>query len=143
MPGQGILGSIHGDKLAAFASCQIIDRAVLLSSTHSDPELHRHKANSALFYSVTRHYLQHGMLYVSNGSRTLWHATSINDFLRRLGFRRVYCRVNIEASPLLKTVDLVRLARWGRYLGLPKLLGNRWLQLEGCHRLFRISETIS
>ena len=140
-PGTEFWGAFHGDRMAAFATCQFVDRAVSLGSTKSDAELDKHNPNSALFYTIARHYLEQGLRYVSNGSRTLWHPTQINDFLETLGFRKVYCRVNVVVSSAARILDGVSISNWGRFLGLERLFGKRWMQLQGLHRLLRIAET--
>jgi len=140
-PGTAFWAAFHGDCMAAFATCQVVDQAVSLGTTKSDPELDKHNPNAALFYTIAEHYLDRGILYVSNGWRPLWHPTRINDFLETLGFRKVYCRVNVVASGKVRLLDRTAVARWGRFLGLERLLGKRWLQLQGLHRLLRIAET--
>jgi hypothetical protein len=131
------------DRLAAFATCQVLDGAVTLGSTKSDPALDRYNPNAALFYSIARHYLQHGLRYISNGSRTLWHPTGINEFLTTLGFRRVYCRVNVLLSPRARVIHEARIATWGRFLGLHRLAGRSWARLQGFDRLMRIARSFA
>lgn len=138
-PGTELWASFVGGEMAAFATCQIIDGAVTLGSTKSNPEFNNANANAALFYSICSHYLERGDRYVSNGWRTLWHPTAINDYLMTLGFRRIYCRVNIELAPAVRLVDATRIGDWGRHVGLEKILGNRWLQIEGVRNLVRIA----
>ncbi len=142
-PGTEFWAAFHGDRMAAFATCQIIDGAVTLGTTKSDPELDRYNPNAALFYSIARHYLQEGLRYISNGSRTLWHPTSINEFLIRLGFRRVFGRVNVELSSVARAIDKSRLVKTGRFLGLAKLSRNKWAILEGFDRLVKIARTFT
>ena len=136
-------GAFRGDGLAAFAVCQIVDGAVTLGSTKSDPSLNRYNPNAALFYSLTKYYLSQGMSYVTNGSRTLWHPTSINDFLVTLGFRRVYCRVNVELAPLVRLTERTRLLSLAKNLPLESILGSRWRRLQGLERLIAISRSFS
>lgn len=140
-PGTELWASYFGSEMAAFATCQIIDGAVTLGSTKSEPELNKHNPNAALFYTICNHYLTRGVKYISNGWRTLWHPTSINDFLMRLGFRRIYARVHVELSPLARAIDATRVARWGQYVRLSNIIGRRWLQLRGLRDLVRIAES--
>jgi hypothetical protein len=141
-PGTEFWGAFHGDDMAAFATCRTLDGAVELISAKSDPRLHKFEPNSALFYTMCKDYLADGALaYVSNGSRTLWHPTTINTFLEKLGFRKVYCRVNVELSAPARAIDLMGPARWGGRLGFDKLFGDRWAQLEGFGRLMTIAGT--
>jgi hypothetical protein len=135
--------AFRGDRMAAFATCQVLDDAVTLGSTKSDPQLDRHNPNAALFYSIARHYLQRGLRYISNGSRTLWHPTHINEFLTTLGFRRVYCRVHVQLSPAGRLLAESRIATWGRFLGLTRLAGRRWARLQGFDRLLHIARSFT
>ncbi len=97
--GYELWGAFVNDQIAAFATCVVIDDAVILGSTKSNPALNKYSPNNALFYQITKHYLrERGVKYVSNGARTLLHTTSINDFLIRMGYRKNYCRLNIELS---------------------------------------------
>lgn len=92
-------GAFVKDKLAAYATCLVIDNVASFGSTKSDPEFHKYYPNNALFYHLTKHYLgEREFSYVTNGPRTLLHSTSINDFLIKMGYRRVYSRLNIELS---------------------------------------------
>ena len=134
-------GAFHEERMAAFAACLIVDGAVDLSSAKSDPEFHRHEPNAALFYTLCKHYLNNGLGYVTNGARTLSHPTSINAFLEKLGFRKVFCRVDVQLSPSARVLEATSLARWGQHLGLKRLFGARWLQLESFEKLTRIAET--
>lgn len=128
--GTDFWGAFYDNQMAAFTVCQIRDGAVDLSMGKSDPRFHRHKPNAALFYSLTRHYLSGGMKYVTNGARTLSHPTTINDFLEKLGFRKVYCRVEVELSLAASVVERSRIARWGQKIGLPRVLPGQWEQVK-------------
>jgi len=140
-PGTEFWGAFHEGSMAAFAACRIVDGAVELITAKSNPQLHRYEPNSTLFYTLCKDYLDSGLKYVSNGSRTLWHPTTINVFLEKLGFRKVFCRVNLQLSPSARIVEGTRFVRWGPYLGLRRLLGAKWAQLEGFDKLMRIAET--
>lgn len=129
------------NQMAAFTVCQIRDGAVDLSMAKSDPRFHRHEPNAALFYGLTRHYLSGGIEYVTNGARTLSHPTTINDFLEKLGFRKVYCRVEVELSLTASLVNRSRIARWGRNIGLPGVFPRHWEQVESFDKLMRIADT--
>lgn len=134
-------GAFYDGRLAAFSICLVIDGAVDLGSAKSDPGLHKYEPNAALFYTVCKHYLGGGLGYVTNGARTLSHPTAINDYLEKLGFRRVPCRVEVELSPVAKAIDASGLVRWGRSAGLARLFGARWSQLESFGRLMTIAKT--
>lgn len=134
-------GAFVDERMAAFAMCQTVDDAVILGSTKSDRELDKHNPNAALFYALSQDYLQRGLKYVSNGSRTLLHPTAINEFLERLGFRKVPCRVNVELSRTARIIDRSRVAKWGGRVGIPRLAGGRWDKVAGFDELMRIADT--
>lgn len=140
-PGTEFWGAFVGATLAAFATCQVIDGAVTLGSTKSDPEQHKHNANSALFYSIAQHYMRRGMRYVSNGSRTLYHPTTINEFLERMGFRKVFCRLNVQVTRGARVLHRLGVARWAKSLGAARVFPQQWLKLDGFDRLMKISES--
>jgi hypothetical protein len=140
-PGTEFWAAFHKDKMVAFVFCLVVDNAVGFASSKSAQEFHKYKPNSALFYSISRHYLSHGRKYLTNGWRELWHPTGINEFLEKLGFRKVFCRVHVELSPAAKIVRRPHLVRWGASVGLDRLFGMKWGQLEGFQRLVTIAET--
>jgi len=136
-------GAPFKKRLAAFAICQTIDDAVKLGSTKSEPTLHRYNPNAALFYTIAQHYLNGGKRYITNGWRTLWHPTKINTFLEQVGFRKVYCKLQVELSPVAELFYRSHMATWGSTLGFNKVFGARWHQIEGLHKLIRIAKTFS
>lgn len=99
-------GAFIGDRLVAFSTCLVADEAVSLTTSKSNPIYHKAYPNNALFYSLTKHYLvDRGYKYVTNGPRTLLHPTTINDLLIRMGFKRVYARLNIELSDNVQLIN--------------------------------------
>ena len=141
-PGTVFWGAFVQDRLAAFSTCLIMDNAVALGSTKSDPELHGCCPNNALFYTIAKHYLsQTGISYVTNGSRTLLHPTTINDFLERMGYRRIHARLNVVVSPKARLLQRTGIAAWGKALGLPRFFPEKWERLQGFRQLMQIAET--
>jgi hypothetical protein len=137
-----IWGAFADDRLAAYAVCLLADNAVSVCTVRSNPLLHNYCPNNALFYEITRHYLrERGKLYITNGSRTLLHPTTINDFLLRMGYRRIYCRLNTELSATARTILHSQVGRWGKYVGAAALLGPRWANIEAFFKLMEISRT--
>ncbi len=107
--GYKIWGAFVGNNLAAYSTPITLDNATLLSETRSDRKFYKQNPNNALFYEMTKYYLnKEKVLYVSNGHRTILHPTSINDFLLRLGFRKVYCKLNVELSTKAKVISYLR-----------------------------------
>ncbi len=117
--GYELWGAFVGDIMASYASAVVMDGAVLLESAKSDPGLQQHCPNNALFYRMTEHYLrERGKLYITNGPRTLLHPTKINDMLIRMGYRKIYCRLNLELSLAAKLILLTGVRKWHKYLAV-------------------------
>ncbi len=117
--GREMWGAFLGPRLVAFASCIVIDDAVAFSWAKADPEHLKSFPNHALYYELTKHYLRdRGLRYVADGVRALRHATQMQDFLEKLGYRKVYCPARVEMSPVLAAVLALRAHRWGPSLGL-------------------------
>ena len=136
-------GAFVNGKLASFATCLIIDNAVSLGSTKSDPDFHKYYPNNALFYHITKHYLRvRGFLYVTNGPRTLLHSTTINDFLIRMGYRKIFCRLNIELSKHARMILSSGIKNGSKYLNyLEKVFPNQTAKINGFLKLVNISKT--
>jgi len=118
--------------LIAYAHCIVLQNAVNLSSIKSDPDHLKALPNNALVYVLTQHYLKaRGMLYVTDGSRVVHHATHVQDFLeRKMGYRRIYCPLRAIFSPLARLSVASGVRRWGKYLGLPKMTPETFRKLE-------------
>jgi hypothetical protein len=136
-------GAFVEGKLASYATCLVIDNVALFGSTKSDPEFHKYYPNNALFYHITKHYLsERGISYLTNGPRTLLHSTTINDFLIKMGYRRVYSRLNIELSnkaKLLFNSGLGRAIQRAKFL--ESFLPNQITKVKGFMNLVDISKT--
>lgn len=137
-PGTEYWGAFVGDALAAYSACHRLDDAVLHGATKSLPRYHGLNPNSALFFTLATHYLGAGARYVTNGSRTLLHPTTIHEFLERLGFRRIYARLQVERSLTARVVARAHLPRLAGLLGLQRLAPRAWAKLEGFEQLGRI-----
>lgn len=137
-PGTEYWGAFVGDTLVAYSTCHRLDGAVLHGSTKSLPDYHSLNPNSALFFTLATHYLTAGARYVTNGSRTLLHPTTIHEFLERLGFRRIYARLEVERSLTARVVARAHLPRLAGLLGLQRLAPRAWAKLDGFEQLGRI-----
>lgn len=127
------------EKLVAFSTCFNVDGGVSLGSTKSLKSYQNLNVNSALFYEICRHYLNEGhAIYISNGRRNLLHPTSINEFLERMGFRKIYGKLNLELSPLARIIHISGLSLWGKWIFLDRLKPRIWEKIEGFERLMRI-----
>ena len=136
-------GAFVEGKLASFATCLIIDNVALLGSTKSDPDFYKYYPNNALFYQLTKHYLsERGLSYITNGPRTLLHTTTINDFLIKMGYRRMYSRLNIELSNNAKLLFNLGIGRAIQKLKfLESFLPNYFAKVNGFMSLVDISKT--
>lgn len=141
--GYELWGAFVDKGIAAFASCVVLDEAVVLGSTKSNPDFHSFSPNNALFYKVTKHYLcERKMKYVSNGPRTLLHDTSINEFLMRLGYRKTYCRLNVELSKIAKLIYFLdSKSNHGVSNLVKKILPEQALKLNAFINLVQISRS--
>lgn len=136
-------GAFIQDKLVSYATILIIDNVALLGSTKSNSEFHKYYPNNALFYFITKHYLtERGLSYITNGPRTLLHSTSINDFLIKLGYRKVYCKLNVEISGFAKLLYYSGVGRIIQSLKFfDRLFPHPYSKLNGFMKLVDISKT--
>ncbi|MGB2753639.1 MAG: GNAT family N-acetyltransferase [Phycisphaerae bacterium] len=132
-------GAFVGDKLAAFMSCTVLDDTVAVTTGRWDSEYRHAMPNNALAYILTRAYLKRGMAYVTGGVRVLYHDTNVQEYFLHLGYRRVYCPLRAEFSPLVSAMLKVRLHRWGTFLGLRRLMPGRIEQLNAASSLHTIA----
>ena len=134
-------GAFVEEEMIAFSTCIVLDNSVSLGSTKSNPDFNKISPNNALFYEITKYYLtERGLGYVSNGSRTLLHPTTINDFLIRMNFRKIYCQLNVELSSIAKFVYLSKIGVWGKLFGLSVFLPKKWKMLSGFNQLVEVSK---
>jgi hypothetical protein len=136
-------GAYFNNKLVAFATCLVLDNAVLLTNTRSDPNYHKHRPNNALIYKLTHYYLKdRNVTYITNGPRTLLHQTSINSFLIKMGYRKIYGRLNLVLSKKANLLILLGVSKWGKYLDfIERFLPNQWASLNGFLKIHSISKS--
>ena len=141
-PGRETWGAFVGDKFVAYVSCIVMDGAVGLSWSKSDPaELH-HKPNNALTYALTRHYLvERKLKYVTAGARVVQHPTHIQEFRQAMGYRRLYCSLKVQMHPLLTAGVCLRLDRLGGWSVLRKVAPKLAMNLSGTGLLARIAKS--
>jgi hypothetical protein len=135
-------GAYAEGKLVAFSTCFNVGGGVSLGSTKSLKAFQNLNVNSALFFEICRYYLNEGQaLYVSNGRRNLLHPTSINDFLERMGFRKIYGKLNLELSPLALWIHRSGVSVWGKWIFLNRLKPSLWEKIEGFSKLMEIHKS--
>ena len=73
------------------------------------PEALMKNAGYAFISSCLEEYAVSRGLPVSNGTRPISHATGMQDFLRKLGFRKEYSRLHVEYPPWMRALVNVML----------------------------------
>lgn len=78
------------------------------------PQYFKFQASDALYYTCLDFYLNEEKLsYVSSGERSISHITGTQEYkIRRFGYRKAYCKINIIYKPSVKL--LVNLLYWFR-----------------------------
>lgn len=81
--------------------------------THADtitakfnPEYSSRQVSDALYYHILEYYLNDlGLRYVSSGTRNIQHQTNTQEYkIRRFGYKKAYCKLNVAYSPKIKWV---------------------------------------
>ena len=141
-PGRETWGAFIQGQLVAWATCILIEDAVAIASSKSDPAYFKSKPNNAVQYALTRHYLQERRLrYVLSGARVLAHDTNIQEFNEKMGFRKVYCPLRLELSSLAAVAAALHPPAWARRLGLRKLLPIPMERLDALATVVQISRS--
>lgn len=142
--GRETWGAFANERLIAWVSCIVQDDIVNLSWAKSNPEYLRLLPNNALCYELTRHYLRdRQMRYVSDGTRSVLHDTNFQDFLCKMGYRRVYCPLKIAMKPVVRLAITSGMHRWGTLLGLNRVLPKPWEQFGAVCRAHEIAKACS
>ncbi len=101
-PGEGahefwVVRSKASGAAVGYAWNVVGDGICRYSTMKFDPQQLKSYGSYALIHTMNRHYLrERGLKYVSDGARSISHATDIQGFLeRKFGFRRAYCRLHV------------------------------------------------
>jgi len=91
-------------RLVGFAENYVEASTCFYNTLWFSPESLKEYASYALFFEMNRHYLEDREFhYVSDGARSLSHATEIHDFLvRKFGFRKAHARLHVTYTPWLR-----------------------------------------
>ena len=85
------------DKLAGYAQCIVEDEnGVATNVIKYDPDYLRDYTSYAMMDTMLNHYVAGKGLPMSNGTRAVSHDSNVQDFLLKFGFRRQYCRLNVQ-----------------------------------------------
>lgn len=92
-------------KLVAFSENYVESDVCFYSTIWFEPSALKKYSSYALFYEMNRYYLEErGFRYISDGARSLSHATQIHDFLEsKFGFRKAHARLHVVYTPWLGT----------------------------------------
>lgn len=140
-PARELWGAFVGRELAAYAVCVLLDDAVDFTHAESDPKYHTALTNNAMIYTLTRHYLRERLfLYVTDGSRVIGHDTRIQDFLERMGYRRVYTPLKLVSHPRLSLLLKTGVGSWGKYIGLRAIMPAVMSKVSALSSLVKIAK---
>jgi hypothetical protein len=141
-PGRETWGAFINGELVAYATCIVIEDAVAIASSKSNPAYFKSKPNNAVQYTLTRHYLRERRLqYVMSGARVLAHDTNIQEFNEKMGYRKVYCPLRLELSSRAALAAALYPTGWARRLGLRTLFPNPVSKLDALASALQISRS--
>ncbi len=132
MPGVVMYGVFVDDALAAYGLAFEIGRSLRFCAAKFDPQYSSSLPMYALYYSIARDFLSRGYQDVDAGWKPLHHDTEIDEFFRRVGWRRANCRLDLYLVWWLRAA--LRLVRCSRGLILPLLPPARRADLESLLR---------
>jgi hypothetical protein len=105
-----IWGVYRNNQLIAYTEIRKLGKVRNTSITKFHPGYLKDYPSYALFYSLIDHYLGSSEVsYITNGTRSIFHKTNIQDFLiDKFNYRRAYCKLNIFYKPSVKfMIDLL------------------------------------
>lgn len=91
-------------KMIAYSLNKLDHKMCAYKTTKFDPDYQKLYSSEGLFYTMNTYYLNEiGVLYIDDGSRSLSHNTSIQDyFINKFKFRKAYCKLHIAYSSRIK-----------------------------------------
>jgi hypothetical protein len=99
-------GVYSGDKLVALSENLIQEDAVFWETIWYDPAYLGSYSSYVLTDFMLNNYLnERKFLYVSDGSRSIYHATDVQDFfVQKFGFKKKFLRMYIYYRPIMRIV---------------------------------------
>ena len=96
-------GVFRDDRLVGYSENHIQGNAVFWESIWYHPDFLRDYSSYILTHRMLEDYLEHrGMLYASDGSRSLYHATNVQSFfVEKFGFEFCPATMNLVYQPAL------------------------------------------
>ena len=97
-------GVFTGNELIAFSENYIQENAVFWESTWYDPEHLRNYSSYVLIDAILNYYLNESKYsYVSDGTRSIYHKTNVQDFLiHNFGFIKEYAVLHVKYTPFFR-----------------------------------------
>lgn len=95
-------GVFVDDSLAGYCQCIVENNDISTNVMKYHPSYLKYYTSYALITSMINYYVTEKGKIINNGSRSIAHDTNIQDLLLKLGFRRQFCRLNVEYQPWLK-----------------------------------------
>lgn len=90
-------------ELVGYIVC-LIEDGVFLHTIDITPVALRDYAAYAIIHTILDHYIRQEGVLVSNGSRSISHATDMQDFLLKFGFEREYCDLRVIYHPAAELI---------------------------------------
>ena len=90
------------DELRGYILCLREKEGVFLHTIDITPAGLKDYAAYAMIHHLLDHYINEAGLPVCNGSRSISHATEMQDFLAKFGFEREHCTLHILYRPGVK-----------------------------------------
>ncbi len=94
-------------QLCGYVLVFVYDNYIYLAKQKAIPEFEKNGINAFLVHSVIDHYNDQlsKEFYICDGERNISHETEFQNFLEKyFGFRKAYCRLNIEYRPSIKWI---------------------------------------
>lgn len=89
-------GGFVGDQMVAYSQCTIEGDSVDTTVTRFSPDYLRLHIAHAMINALILQYVVNEGKVLCNGERSVVHPTNFQEFLIRLGFRKQFCRLNVE-----------------------------------------------
>ena len=87
------------ENVVGYILCLCDHDGVFMHTIDITPEGLHDYAAYAMLHCVLENYVNEKKLAVSNGSRSISHATEMQDFLSKFGFEREYCQLHVVYRP--------------------------------------------
>jgi hypothetical protein len=138
--GRETWGAFVGGRLAAYATCIVVDDVVYVSASKSNPAMFKCNPNEALRFEMTRHYLRdRRMTYVISGMRVLQHESNIQEFLESMGYRKIYCPLRLEMRAGVSAALRLGVVRWARMAGMGRWYPGLLKRIEALDMAYSIA----